>query len=227
MIIETRSLSAPGFSCFERKQKDHLAAVSSKLLRLMLKPRFEASLAGTRMIGAFCQRVSIAPHIDWPARCARSRQSHPKNSIIMTELAEGRSHVGVRCSLAYWDQEFQRIHSPILRYGFSAASVAVALGVAFTLERFQFRDVELPVLTLAIGFATWYAGTGPSVLAVLLSSISFDYFFIEPRYSLGISVSALGARAYLPFIFVSGALGEEVAIGAVKIGGRERMHHPA
>ena len=81
--------------------------------------------------------------------------------------------------------------SPILRYGFSAASVAIALGVAFTLQQFQFRDIELPVLTLAIVFATWHAGTGPSVLAVLLSSVSFDYFFIEPRYSLSISVRDL------------------------------------
>jgi signal transduction histidine kinase len=93
--------------------------------------------------------------------------------------------------LAYWNPEFQKIHSPILRYGFSAASVAVALGVAFTLQQFQLRDVELPVLTLAIAFATWYAGTGPSVLAVVLSSASFDYFFIEPRYSLDISIRDL------------------------------------
>jgi signal transduction histidine kinase len=104
---------------------------------------------------------------------------------------EGATLARLRPSLAYWNPEFQRIHSPILRYGFSAASVAVALGVAFLLQHFQFRDVELPILTLAIAFATWYAGAGPSVLAVVLSSASFDYFFIEPRYSLDISMRDL------------------------------------
>ena len=110
---------------------------------------------------------------------------------MMTELAEGPTHVGVRRSLAYWNQELQRIHSPILRYGFSVVSVAVALGVAFALQRYQFRDVELPVLTVAIAFTTWYAGAGPSALAVLLSAACFDYFFIEPLYSFDISVRDL------------------------------------
>jgi len=91
--------------------------------------------------------------------------------------------------LAFWNPEYQKIHSPILRYGFSAASVAVALAVALALQRYQFREVELPVLTVAIAFATWYAGAGPAVLAVLLSSISFAYFFSEPLYSFEIYAS--------------------------------------
>jgi signal transduction histidine kinase len=110
---------------------------------------------------------------------------------MMTELAEGPTHVRVRRSLAYWNQEFQRIHSPILGYGFAVVSVAIALGVAFALQRYQFRDVELPALTVAIAFTTWYAGAGPAVLAVLLSSACFDYFFTEPRYSLDISIRDL------------------------------------
>jgi signal transduction histidine kinase len=114
----------------------------------------------------------------------------------MTELAEGPTHVGVRRSLAYWNQEFQRIHSPILRYGFSVVSVAIAAGVAFALQHYQFRDVELPVLTVAIAFTTWYAGPGPSVLAVLLSSACFDYFFTEPLYSFDIS------SRDLPYFFI-------------------------
>jgi signal transduction histidine kinase len=114
----------------------------------------------------------------------------------MTELAEGPTHVGVRRSLAYWNQEFQRIHSPILRYGFAVVSVAIALGVAFALQHYQFRDVELPVLTVAIAFTTWYAGAGPSVLAVLLSSACFDYFFTGPLYSFEI------ASRDLPYFFI-------------------------
>jgi signal transduction histidine kinase len=114
----------------------------------------------------------------------------------MTELAEGPTHVGVRRSLAYWNQEFQRIHSPILRYGFSVVSVAIALGVAFALQYYQFREVELPLLTVAIALTTWYAGAGPSVLAVLLSMACFDYFFTEPLYSFNI------AARDLPYFFI-------------------------
>jgi signal transduction histidine kinase len=98
--------------------------------------------------------------------------------------------------LAYWNQEFQRIHSPILRYGFSVVSVAIALGVAFALQHYQFREAELPVLTVAIAFTTWYAGAGPAVLAVLLSSACFDYLFTEPLYSLDIS------SRDLPYFFI-------------------------
>ena len=115
---------------------------------------------------------------------------------MMTELAEGPTHVGARRSLAYWNREFQRIHSPILRYGFSVVSVAIALGVAFALQHYQFRDVELPVLTVAIALTTWYAGAGPSVLAVLLSSACFDYFFTEPLYSFDIT------SRDLPYFFI-------------------------
>jgi K+-sensing histidine kinase KdpD len=114
----------------------------------------------------------------------------------MTELAEAPTLVGVRRSLAYWNQEFQRIHSPILRYGFAVVSVAIALGVAFALQHYQLRDVALPVLTVAIAFTTWYAGAGPSIVAVLLSSASFDYFFTEPFYSFDIS------RRDLPYFFI-------------------------
>jgi signal transduction histidine kinase len=93
----------------------------------------------------------------------------------------------MRHSLAYWNQEFQRIHSPILRYGFSVVSVAIALGVTLALQYYEFREVELPVLTVAIALTTWYAGTGPSVVAVLLSTACFAYFFAEPIYSFEIS----------------------------------------
>jgi K+-sensing histidine kinase KdpD len=101
----------------------------------------------------------------------------------------------MRHGLAYWNQESQRIHSPILRYGFAVVSVAIGLGVAFALQHYQLRDVELPVFTLAVALTTWYAGTGPSVLAVLLSSVCFDYYFTEPLYSLDIS------RTDLPYYF--------------------------
>jgi signal transduction histidine kinase len=102
----------------------------------------------------------------------------------MTELAEGSANAEVRRSITYSNREFQRLHSPIQRYGCSVVSVAIALEVAFALQHYQFDDAKLPVFTVAIALTAWYAGIGPSALAVLLSSICFDYFFTEPIYSL-------------------------------------------
>jgi signal transduction histidine kinase len=120
----------------------------------------------------------------------------------MTELAGESAYPGARRSQAYWNREFQRIHSPILRYGFSVASVAIALGVSFALQYYHCRDAALPVLTVAIALTTWYAGTGPCLVALLLSSASFDYFFTEPLYSFEISD---GELPYY-FIFVAWAV---------------------
>ena len=105
----------------------------------------------------------------------------------MSDLEERPPRVGVKRTLARWDLELHKVRSPILRYGLSAACVAIAFGLALTFQYCQFRDVEVPVFTLSIAIVTWYAGNGPSVLAVLLSMLLFDYFFIEPRYSFDIS----------------------------------------
>jgi len=102
---------------------------------------------------------------------------------MMTKFANGPAHSGARRGLTHWAREFQRFQSPIPRYGLSLVSVAIAVGLAFALQYCQFPDVGLPVFTVAIALATWYGGVGPSVLAVILSSACFDYFFTEPYYS--------------------------------------------
>src|SRR5262249_6753292 len=88
---------------------------------------------------------------------------------------------------AHWDIESQRLRSPILGYGFAIVSIAIALGLSLIMQYLQFRDVELPLFTLAIALTTWYAGNGPAVLAVLLSTASFDYYFVYPFQSFEIA----------------------------------------
>ena len=114
-------------------------------------------------------------------------QSNQKKSVTMSDLEERPTLVGVKRTLTGWNQELQRIRSPILSYGLSVVCVAIALGLALTLQYYDFRDVELPVLSLAVGITTWYAGIGPSVLAILLSTIFFNYFFTEPLYTFYVS----------------------------------------
>jgi len=55
------------------------------------------------------------------------------------------------------------------------------------MQYYQFRDAELPVFCLSIAIATWCAGVGPGVLAVVLSTACFNYFLVEPIYSFYIS----------------------------------------
>ena len=82
-------------------------------------------------------------------------------------------------------------HSPVLRYGLAAASFAMALGLALLTQRYGFRNIEVPLFLFAIAVTVWYAGIGPAILAVVLSSLAFDYFFTEPRYSLYVRSSEL------------------------------------
>src|SRR5215469_9793462 len=96
-------------------------------------------------------------------------------------------HLSEQPRMAYWDSELQRVQSPILRYGFAVVSVGVATAIALAVQEYQFRDVELPLLVLVIGLVTWYAGTGPAVVCVVLSTAVFSYLFVEPIYSFYVS----------------------------------------
>ena len=97
--------------------------------------------------------------------------------------------------MARWNVALHR-GGPAIRYGFSVVCVAVALGAALALQYYSFRDVELPLFDLAIVVITWYVGIGPSVLAVVLSTACFNYFFAEPIYSFEVS------REDLPYFFL-------------------------
>jgi K+-sensing histidine kinase KdpD len=79
--------------------------------------------------------------------------------------------------------------SRIQGYGLAVLSVSLALGAGLLLGRFHFRDAVVPLFLFAVAIAAWYGGPGAGVLALVLSSISFDYFFVEPIYSLDVSTA--------------------------------------
>jgi signal transduction histidine kinase len=114
---------------------------------------------------------------------------------MMTHLAGGPTRLARRRSLTRWNLELERGRPPI-RYGFSVVCVAVALGAALACRRYGFPPMESPLFDLAIVVTAWYAGIWPSVLAVLLSTACFDYFFAEPLYSFEVSTEEL------PYFFV-------------------------
>ena len=82
------------------------------------------------------------------------------------------------------------------RYGLAVSSVAVALGLSLVLYANKFEGVEFPLFLIAVAVTVWYAGIGPGILAVVLASLTFNYYFTEPRYTFYIS------RADFPYYVV-------------------------
>jgi PAS domain S-box-containing protein len=83
----------------------------------------------------------------------------------------------------------QIARSPVLRYGLAVTSFVIALGLALLTQRYGFHNVEIPLFLFAVAVTAWYAGSGPAVVAVVLSIAFFDYFFTEPRYSFYVTGS--------------------------------------
>jgi PAS domain S-box-containing protein len=79
--------------------------------------------------------------------------------------------------------------SAIQGYGLAILSVCVSLVVALSLGHYEFHEVADPLFLFAIAIVVWYAGSGPAILAVLLSGMANTYFFIEPVYTLYITRS--------------------------------------
>jgi PAS domain S-box-containing protein len=93
--------------------------------------------------------------------------------------------------------------SSVLRYGLAATSSAIALGLALLSQSYGFPNVDAPLFLFAIVVTVWYAGIGPAILAVVLSSLAFDYFFTEPRYSFYLRRSELPHYAvFILFAFL-------------------------
>jgi len=76
--------------------------------------------------------------------------------------------------------------SAFQRYGLSVLGVSLAVCLALLLQQLHFRDVEVPLLFFALAVAAWYGGVGAAILGWALSCIGFDFFFVEPLYSLSI-----------------------------------------
>jgi K+-sensing histidine kinase KdpD len=63
--------------------------------------------------------------------------------------------------------------------------------LALLAQRDDFLNMEAPLFLLAIALTVWYMGIGPAILAVVLSSLAFDFFFTEPHYSFYVKSSEL------------------------------------
>src|ERR1700682_920717 len=72
----------------------------------------------------------------------------------------------------------------IFGYGLSVLLVALSTGATLLLQDYTFRT---PLFLPAILLSTWFGGTGPGLLAVVLSTLSINFFFLEPRFAFSFS----------------------------------------
>jgi len=75
----------------------------------------------------------------------------------------------------------RRVASAALRYGLGLAAIAVATAVTILLHDPTIRST---LFFPAILLTTWFGGTGPGVLTVVVSALAYNFFFTEPKFSL-------------------------------------------
>src|SRR5881227_44329 len=83
------------------------------------------------------------------------------------------------------DLGLRRVSPAVQRYGLPILSVAICTAVTFPLQEF---GVRVSLFFPAVLLATWFGGTGPGLLAVLLSILSINFFFTKPFFAFEFSV---------------------------------------
>jgi PAS domain S-box-containing protein len=77
-----------------------------------------------------------------------------------------------------------RSKSPvILNYGIAVLATTVAVVVDVAFNRLWGINPTVSLFLCAIMFVAWVSGTGPALLATVLTILAFDYFLLEPIYS--------------------------------------------
>src|SRR4030081_4163466 len=111
----------------------------------------------------------------------------------------------MRQAMAHRDPSSLTPMPTILRYGIAVLSVAIAIGLGFFL--LQHFEAKLTPFLFAVAATVWYAGTGPGVLAIVLSVLGLNYFFLLHPF-LSFSPISYADLVYLTFcIFCALAVG--------------------
>jgi PAS domain S-box-containing protein len=79
----------------------------------------------------------------------------------------------------------------VLSYGLAVMSVVAALIVAWWIEA-DWRSAPHAALFLcAVMFSAWFGGIKPGLVAMALSLLTFNYFFLPPLHSLAVDIAQL------------------------------------
>jgi PAS domain S-box-containing protein len=72
----------------------------------------------------------------------------------------------------------------VTEYGVALGATLIALLIRFALDPYLGDHFPHVTFFIAVAVTTWYAGLGPSFLALLLGGLLTDWFFIPPRGAL-------------------------------------------
>jgi PAS domain S-box-containing protein len=78
-----------------------------------------------------------------------------------------------------------------LRYGVAVVSVVAALITVWLMETVWQSAAHVSLFLCAVMLSAWFGGVGPGLLAVALSVLTFDYFFLPPIFSLAVEIAQL------------------------------------
>jgi len=79
----------------------------------------------------------------------------------------------------------------ILAYGVAVVTVVAALIAVWVMETVWQSAAHSSLFLCAVMFSAWFGGVGPGLLAVALSVLAFDYFFLPPIHSLALEIAQL------------------------------------
>jgi PAS domain S-box-containing protein len=99
--------------------------------------------------------------------------------------------------MAKFPPALRQMTSTVMRYGL-AVSCVVAAWVITELLRHIVNGPPWTIFLATIMISSWVAGLGPGLLAVLLSILAIDYFFVPPLYEFALKIE------YLPHLIVFG-----------------------
>lgn len=81
-----------------------------------------------------------------------------------------------------------RVLAAGLRFGIAPLCVAMAFGSSLPLQRL-FPYPFLFLFFAAVMASAWFGGTAPGLFAVLLSTLTVDYFFVPPFHSFAVNAT--------------------------------------
>ncbi|CUS33284.1 membrane hypothetical protein [Candidatus Nitrospira nitrosa] len=92
--------------------------------------------------------------------------------------------------------------SPLLlvkQYGIAFGSIVTAILLRFIAEPYIGDSLPFVTFLLAVVVTTWWGGVGPSLMALILGGLLWNWFFVNPRYAFGMGnhVDQAGMAIYL------------------------------
>jgi signal transduction histidine kinase len=124
---------------------------------------------------------------------ATARRQGEWKVLESLELTEARAEITRLNRELKQVKDVQPGQALLRRYGAAVLAVMVALGLAYWM-RLELGVQSTPIVSLflcAVMVSAWFGGVGPGALAMTLSLLAFDYYFVTPLYSLAVDIKEI------------------------------------